>query len=457
MLPGEVLSLEMDTVMMSRLLTAMTLGFHIIFATIGVGVPLMISAAELTGIRKKDPHYQMLARRWSRGFIITVAVGVVTGTAIGLQLSLVWPGFMQVAGNVISLPLFMEVFAFFFEAIFLGIYLYTWDRFKKPIIHWLLSLPIVIGAGASAVFITTVNAFMNTPEGFSIENGTFAAVNPLSAMLNPAAPSKVFHVLTTAYATCAAILAAITAFMILKKKATDYHKKALTLTVTATFVFAVLTGISGDTSAKFLAAHQPEKLAAAEWHFETEEGADLILFGWLNDANEVIGEIRLPKFLSFLAHGDFNAEVTGLEETPANERPPLWIHYMFDLMVTIGMFLIGVSFLYLVFRKIKKRNELNKGLLSLIVLGGPLAMLSIEFGWIYAEEGRQPWIIRGFMTVEEAATTSPHIDLMFFLFLALYILLGTLCIITLRKLFRNNPVEVELEKEYPEIKKGDEE
>lgn len=448
--------MEFDTVIMSRLITAMTLGFHIIFATIGVGVPLMISIAEFVGIKKKDPIYQMMARRWARGFVITVAVGVVTGTAIGLQLSLVWPNFMQVAGNVISLPLFMEVFAFFFEAIFLGIYLYTWDRFKKPIIHWLLSIPIVIGGGFSAVFITTVNAFMNTPEGFTTENGQFTAINPIAAMLNPATPSKVFHVLSSAYLTCAALLAAIAAFMILKKKASAYHQKALKLTVTIMFIFAAANLLTGDTSAKFLAEHQPEKLAAAEWHFETEEGADLIVFGWLNDSHEVIGEIRIPKFLSFLAHGDFNAEVTGLEETPKDERPPLWIHYMFDLMVVIGMFLLGISFLYLVFYKVKNWNEHNQWVLWPILLSGPLAFLAIEFGWIYAEEGRQPWIIRGYMTVEEAATNSPYIGLMFFMFLGLYIVLGTLCVATLRKLFRNNPVEEELEKQYPSIEKDDE-
>ncbi|GAA0446177.1 cytochrome ubiquinol oxidase subunit I [Lentibacillus halophilus] len=449
--------MELDTVLMSRLLTAMTLGFHIIFATLGVGIPLMISIAEFIGIKKNDPHYQLLARRWTRGFVITVAVGVVTGTAIGLQLSLIWPNFMQVAGNVISLPLFMEVFAFFFEAIFLGIYLYTWDRFTNPYIHWSFSLPIIIGGGFSAVFITTVNAFMNTPEGFTTENGTFAAVNPLAAMLNPATPTKVFHVLSSAYLTCAAILAAITAFMILKRKTTDYHKKALRLTMTMTFLFGLVTALAGDTSAKFLADHQSEKLAAAEWHFETSNNADLILFGWLNENNEPTGEMRIPGLLSFLAHGNFNAEVTGLEEVPTDKQPPLWIHYMFDLMVTIGFLLPGIALLYFILAMVKRWNEHNKGLLSLIFLSGPLAVLAIEFGWIYAEEGRQPWIIRGYMTVEEAVTSSSYVPHMFVLFFVLYVVLGTLCVVTLRKLFRNNPAEVELEKHYPTITKGDDE
>src|SRR5665647_2255411 len=146
-----------DPATLSRILTGLTLGFHIIYATIGVGVPLMIALAEWMGIRRKDNHYTLLARRWARGFVITVAVGVVTGTSIGLQLNLLWPSFMQIAGQAIALPLFMETFAFFFEAIFLGIYLYTWDRWKNPWIHFSISIPIIIGSTLSAFFITIVN------------------------------------------------------------------------------------------------------------------------------------------------------------------------------------------------------------------------------------------------------------------------------------------------------------
>ncbi|WP_018754035.1 cytochrome ubiquinol oxidase subunit I [Paenibacillus sanguinis] len=435
-----------DTVLWSRLLTGLTLTFHVIFATIGVGVPLMISIAEFVGIRKKDGHYKLMAKRWTRGFVISVAVGVVTGTAIALQLALVWPNFMQLAGNVIALPLFMEVFAFFFEAIFLGIYLYTWDRFRNPYIHWLLTLPVVAGASMSAFFITSVNGFMNQPDGFIMEAGHFAAVNPLQAMFNDATASKVFHVLASAYLTGAALLAGIAAFSILKKGPTEYAKKALKLMMSLVLLFSVLTAIAGDTSAKFLAAHQPEKLAAAEWHFETESGADLILLGWLNAEREIVGALRIPKALSFLAFGDFNAEVTGLDEFPPGEHPPLLVHYLFDLMAGIGFALLMVSAFYFLFVFWKKRNELNRWLLRAIVFSTPLAFLGVELGWFYAEVGRQPWIIRGYMRVEEAATTSPSVRILFFLFLLLYIVIGTICVIVLRRLFRNNPAEVELEK-----------
>lgn len=443
--------MELDSVMLSRMLTSMTLAFHIIFATIGVGVPVMIAIAEFIGIKRNDPYYLLLARRWARGFTITVAVGVVTGTAIGLQLSLLWPSFMEVAGQVIALPLFMETFAFFFEAIFLGIYLYTWDRFKNRMTHWILTIPVMIGSSASALFITTVNAFMNTPQGFELKEGKAVNIDPIAAMFNPATPSKVFHVLTTSYMTAAAVLAAIAAFAIIKGRRGEYERKALRLTIICTFIFSILTAVAGDISAKFLAEEQPEKLAAAEWHFETEEGADLILFGTLDENNEVKNEIRLPGFLSFLAGSSFDTKVIGLNEFPEDERPPLWVHYMFDLMVSIGFFVLGISGVYILMDKIKRFNELNKPLLWMITASGPLSMLAIEFGWIYAEVGRQPWILRGYMKVSEAATTGDGLGLTFILFALLYLVLGVLCVIVLIRMFKNTPAEAELEKRFPNL------
>ena len=378
-----------------------------------------------------------------------MAVGVVTGYSNRVQLSMLWPSFMQVAGQVIALPLFMETFAFFFEAIFLGIYLYTWDRFKNKWIHWFITIPVVIGSSASALFITIVNAFMNTPQGFELKNGKAINIDPIAAMLNPATPTKVLHVITTAYLTSALVLAAITAFAILRKKGSEYHHKALRLTMVAALIFSFGSALAGDLSAKFLAEFQPEKLAAAEWHFESEKNADLIVFGTLDENNEVHNEIRLPGFLSFLAGSSFDKEVIGLNETPEDERPPLIVHYLFDLMVSIGFFSIFISGLFIVFWKWKKGNEWNKPLLWGIVASGPLAMFAIEFGWIFAEVGRQPWILRGYMKVADAATKADGVGLTFALFVGLYILLGVLCVVVLIKMFKNKPAEAELEQRFP--------
>lgn len=438
-----------EAVFYSRVLTELTLSFHIIYATIGVGVPLMIMIAQWVGIKKNDEHYILLARRWARGFVITVAVGVVTGTAIGMQLSLLWPNFMELAGNVIALPLFLETFAFFFEAIFLGIYLYTWDRFENQKKHLLLLIPVAIGASASAVFITIVNAFMNAPRGFDVLNGELVNISPLIAMFNPAMPTKVAHVVVTAYMTAAFVLAAIAAFRLLKGSNHVYHKKALFLTMKVGLIFSIAAAIIGDFSGKYLAEYQPEKLAAAEWHFETEAYAPLILYGVLDDG-EVKYAIKVPYALSILAHSNPAAEVIGLDQFPEDEIPPLYIHYLFNIMVMIGGWMTVLSAAYWLGVQMRWKFIELKQIRWLIVLGGPLTILAIETGWWLAEVGRQPWILRGLMRVEDAATTSGHVDTMLVLFSGLYLVLGIGSIVVLTRMFRRNPVELELEDRHAE-------
>lgn len=436
--------LSYDPVLYSRILTGLTLGFHIIFATIGVGIPVMIAIAEWLGIRRKDPYYLLLARRWARGFVITVAVGVVTGTAIGIQLSLLWPSFMQIAGQAIALPLFMETFAFFFEAIFLGIYLYTWDRFRNPWIHFAFVVPVVIGSSASAFFITIVNAFMNTPQGFSLSGRTIINVDPIVAMFNPATPTKTAHVLSSAYMTSAFVLASVTAYALLKGRNHIYYKKALKLTMISALLFSVLTAFIGDLSGKFLAKYQPEKLAAAEWHFETMEKAPLILGGVLGPDNQVRYAIKIPYALSVLAHGNPNASVQGLNDFDPELLPPLRVHYFFDAMVVIGGLLIVLSLIY--WLSIRKRGQLAHHRLMLrgIVWAGPLAVLAIECGWMFTELGRQPWILRGYMKTAAGATTSDHVDIMLLLFSLLYILLAVSSISVLKKMFNRHTAEQEM-------------
>lgn len=428
----------------SRVLTELTLSFHIIYATIGVGVPLMIMIAQWIGIKKNDEHYILLARRWARGFVITVAVGVVTGTAIGLQLSLLWPNFMELAGNVIALPLFMETFAFFFEAIFLGIYLYTWDRFENQKKHLLLLVPVAIGASFSAVFITMVNAFMNAPQGFDLVDGKLVNVNPIIAMFNPAMPTKVAHVVVTAYMTSAFVLAAIAAYRLLRGSNHIYHKKALYLTMKLGLVFSIAAAIIGDFSGKFLAEYQPEKLAAAEWHLKTEEKAPLVLFGVLED-EDIKYALKIPFALSMLAHNHPTAEVIGLDQFPKDEIPPLYIHYLFDIMVFIGMWMTVLAGVY-IWGTHKKWSFIRaRWFRWLIVAGGPLTMIAIEVGWWLAEVGRQPWVLRGIMKTQEAATSSNQVDLMLILFAGLYVLLAIGSIVVLTRMFRKNPVEKEIE------------
>ncbi|UNB47952.1 cytochrome ubiquinol oxidase subunit I [Staphylococcus coagulans] len=440
----------MDAVDISRFLTGMTLAVHIIFATIGVGMPLFFAIAEFIGIKKKSDQHIALAQRWSKGYTITVAVGVVTGTIIGLQLSLLWPTFMRIGGHVIALPLFMETFAFFFEAIFLSIYLYTWNRFKNQWIHFLISIPVIIGGMFSALFITSVNSFMNTPAGMVFKDGRMVNVDPIEAMFNASFFVRSFHVVTTAVMTMAFILASIAAFKLLKNKVEkdrQYHQAALKMTMIAGLLFTMLSMLAGDLSAKFLHHEQPEKLAAYEWHFDTESNADLVLFGVLDESTqEVKGAIHIPGALSFLSDSHFDTKVKGLNDFPKDELPPLIVHYFFDLMVTFGIFCFVVSFAYVIAMWVKKLNPHHKVILCATLLTGPAAMLAIEFGWFLTELGRQPWIVRGFLKVQDAATDANGLVFVTMLFAILYFVLLFSATYVLVRMFKNKAAYEDVER-----------
>lgn len=442
----------MDSIEIARFLTAMTLAVHIIFATIGVGMPLMFAIAEFIGLKRNDYQYIALAKRWTKGYTITVAVGVVTGTIIGLQLSLLWPTFMQMGGHVIALPLFMETFAFFFEAIFLSIYLYTWDRFKNKWTHFLISLPVILGGSFSAFFITAVNSFMNTPAGFEMKHGKMVNVQPWAAMFNDSFIIRSFHVVATAYMTMAFVLASIAAYKLLKNKFsqdTAYHKKAPKLTMILGIVFTVGAMIAGDASAKFLHKEQPEKLAAYEWHFDTQSKANLVLFGSLDEKTEKVkGAIEIPGVLSFLADNNVNTKVKGLNDFPKELRPPMMVHYFFDLMVFMGVFCFIISGVFILTLLIKKlrRFTFSKAMVIGTILTGPASILAIEFGWFLTEQGRQPWLVRGYLKVADAATQAGGLALVTIMFALLYLVLLFTSAYVLIRMYRNNPAYKDVEK-----------
>src|SRR2546425_1917942 len=203
---------------------AMSLAFHIVFAAIGIGMPLLMAIAEGLHLRSREAIYLDLAQRWARGTAILFAVGAVSGTVLSFELGLLWPRFMEYAGGIIGMPFSLEGFAFFTEAIFLGIYLYGWDR-TPPLMHWISGI-IVAGSGMlSGVFVVTVNAWMNAPTGFEVTDGRVTSIDPIAAMLNPASLQQVIHMTLAAYVATGFIVAAVHAFFLLRDRRNVFHRR----------------------------------------------------------------------------------------------------------------------------------------------------------------------------------------------------------------------------------------
>ncbi len=425
----------MEDLLAARLQMAMSLAFHIIFASIGIAMPLLMVIAEGLWLKTKDETYLTLAKKWSKGTAIMFAVGAVSGTVLSFELGLLWPTFMAHAGPVIGMPFSLEGLAFFIEAIFLGIYLYGWERVPDKI-HWLSGMMVLLGGMCSGIFVVTANAWMNTPAGFTYENGEFTNIDPIAAMLNPSSFTQALHMTLAAFLAVGFAVAGIHAYFLRRDPDNPFHRKAFAIALSVGAVVSILQPISGDLSAKRLAKHQPIKLAAMEGQWETERGAPLRIGGIPDEEAEVTRyAIEIPNALSFLAHSDFNAEIMGLKDVPPENRPPVAIvHYAFQIMVACGlvMMVAGILGAWLTWKR--KGLPTNNWYLKFVTACTPLGFIAIEAGWTVTEVGRQPWVVYGYMRTADAVTPMPNLIVPFLCFTVLYIFLSIIVVILLRRI-----------------------
>jgi cytochrome d ubiquinol oxidase subunit I len=419
----------MDDLLAARSQMAMSLAFHIIFAVAGVTTPLMMCIAEWRWLRTRDETYLTLAKRWAKGTAILFAVGAVSGTVLSFELGLLWPEFMRWAGAIIGMPFSLEGFAFFTEAIFLGIYLYGWNR-VSPRAHLAAGALVALSGVASAVFVVTANAWMNTPVGFRLVDGKPIDIDPIAAMMNPAALGQTIHMVFAAYAAVGLAVAGIHAFLLLRDRRNIFHRHAMAIALAVGGVGAILQPVSGDLLGQMLARYQPVKLAAMEGQFKTEQGAPLRIGGMPDEKSATTPHaIEIPYGLSLLAFHDPYAVVKGLEDFPRDVWPPVAIvHVAFQVMVAAGTAMALVSLLgaYLAWRR--KSLPDSRWFLRSVVAVSPLGFIAIEAGWTVTEVGRQPWIIQGVMRTAQAVTPMPGLKIPFVTFTLVYIFLAAVVV-----------------------------
>lgn len=434
----------MDDLIAARLQMAVSLGFHIIYACIGMVMPFFMAVSHFRWLRTGDPVYKDLTIAWSRGVAIFFATGAVSGTVLSFELGLLWPEFMKHAGPIFGMPFSLEGTAFFIEAIALGFFLYGWNRLH-PWFHWFTGVVVGISGLASGILVVAANAWMNSPAGFDYVNGEYINIDPIKAMFNDAWFFQALHMTLAAFASTGFAVAGVHAVMLYKRRNTTFHLRAFRIAIAFGAVAAVLQPISGDFSAKDVARRQPAKLAAMEAHFHTEKAASLVIGGIPDEKNQKVDyAIRIPGMLSFLVHGNLHGEVKGLDAIPADQHPPVLItHIAFQVMVGMGVLMLALSILY--FISLKKKNWLDKKwYLLLFAAATPAGFIAVEAGWTVTEVGRQPWILHGIMKTSEALTPMPGIRYSFYIFTALYIFLSFLVLFLLRRQIRaasNPPAE----------------
>jgi cytochrome d ubiquinol oxidase subunit I len=419
---------------------AMSLAFHIVFAVAGIAMPVLMCLAEGRYLRTRDPVDLELAQRWMRGTAILFAVGAVSGTVLSFELGLLWPRFMELAGPIIGMPFSLEGFAFFLEAIFLGIYLYGWDR-VPPVAHWLAGWMVALCGALSGVFVVTANAWMNTPAGFAWSDGRPIDVDPIAAMLNPAAGAQCLHMAVAAYVAIGFAVAGIHAHALRRDRTNRFHRHALTLALVLGGTSALAMPLTGDFAAKVVARTQPVKLAAMEGQWETRTHAPLRIGGWPDEDRETTrGAIEIPGALSWLAFGDAGATVRGLSDVPREDRPPVAIvHVAFQVMVGCGSVLALLAIVAALLA-LRRRGLPDQPLfLRAVTWASPLGLVALEAGWTVTEVGRQPWVVTGFLRTKDAVTPMPGLVVPFLAFTLLYLFLAVVVLVLLRRQVFRSP------------------
>jgi cytochrome bd ubiquinol oxidase subunit I len=426
---------EQEHLLEARQMQALSFAVHIPLVCFGIAFPSMVLLVEWLYVRTGDEIYRTLAKRWSKVMIALFAVGVVTGTILSFEMGLLWPNFMATFGDVFGLAFGLEGFSFFLEAIFIAIYVYGWDRMSSRM-HLLCGIPVVIAGLTGSLFVISVNAWMNRPSGFRVEEGRAVDVEPWSALFgNGHLWPELSHMYFAGFIVAGFVVASVYAWGWLKGRRGRYERIALAVPLTIAALAAPVQLVMGDWIARRVTDDQPVKLAAFEGLGPTTKGAPFHILGWYEDGEVKYG-IEIPKLLSLLAKHDPNATIEGLEAVPADDRPPPinLIRFAFQTMVGIGTFLAALGVVHLLTWYRRRRFVESRWFLRAVVAAGPLSVVALIAGWVTTEVGRQPWVVYDVMRTEEAVTGAGGIPVGYATLVVVYLGLGAAVFWILRRL-----------------------
>jgi cytochrome bd ubiquinol oxidase subunit I len=427
---------QQDHLLQARQMQALSFAVHIPLVCFGIAFPLMVLVMEWMGHRTGDPLYLAIARRWSRIMVALFAVGVITGTILSFEMGLLWPNFTATFGGVFGLGFAIEGFSFFLEAIFIGIYIYGWDRLS-PRAHMLSAVPIVLTGFTGSLMVIAVNAWMNHPGGFRLVRGEAVDIHPVDALFgNTYLWHELVHMYLAGYIVTGFVVAGAYAVARLRGRWGRYERTALVVPLTIAALASPVQLLVGDWAARDVAESQPAKLAALEGLGRTEKGAPIHVLGWYQDGEVKFG-IGVPKMLSVLAFHDPNARVEGLDAVAPDERPPVnVVRICFQAMVGIGtlLALLGAIVLYL---RVRRRALPEWRLFYYgLAAAGPLSVVALICGWIVTEVGRQPWVVYRVMPTSQAVTAAGGIPVGYATLWIVYLAVGAGVVWILRRLAR---------------------
>jgi cytochrome d ubiquinol oxidase subunit I len=431
-----------DPVPWARSQMAFTLGFHIILVPLGVSWAVMTLIANYRAIKHDDKDALLLAQRWSKYMAVTFAVGAVTGTVLSFEFGLLWPKFMGQWGAAFGVPFAFEGIFFFTEAVFISIYIFGWRRLK-PWTHFWAGVPIAVAGIAGSVSVVAANAWMNAPEGVTLNSaGKVVDVDPIGVIFNSAMPLMAAHMVVAAYLVGGFLIASVYATGMLRGRRDRYHRLGFIIGFTVAAIATPVQMGVGDALARWVFVEQPGKFASIEMVPKTSSDVPEVLFGHLNPQEKVVGGVPIPGLASILSDPKTGKStvVKGLNTIPAEDQPTTSdvnvTHLAWDIMVGLGTLLFLSTLWWWASWIFRREMPRSRWFLRVAAASGVLSVVTLEAGWTVSEVGRQPWIVYQKMKVVDAATANTGIWITFVLVTVLYIGLGITTILVLRQMSR---------------------
>ncbi|PLP06983.1 cytochrome ubiquinol oxidase subunit I [Klebsiella pneumoniae] len=398
---------EFDAFHLARLQFAFTVSFHILFPAITIGLASYLVVLEGMWLRTRDNVWRSLYNFWLKIFAVNFGMGVVSGLVMSYQFGTNWSGFSQFAGSITGPLLLYEVLtAFFLEAGFLGVMLFGWNK-VPPALHFFTTCMVALGTLVSTFWILASNSWMQTPQGFIIENGHLIPQDWLAIIFNPSFPYRLFHMAIAAFLSSAMFVGASAAWHLLRGNDSPAIRKMLSMAMWMALLVAPIQAVVGDMHGLNTLEHQPAKIAAIEGHWENRPGeaTPLLLFGLPDMEQERTRYgLEIPALGSLILTHSLHKQVPALKDFPKEDRPysPA-VFWSFRIMVGMGVLMIalGICSAWLRYRR---RLYHSRPFQWFALCVGPAGLIALGAGWVPTERGPQPWVIYGLLRTRDAVS-----------------------------------------------------
>lgn len=434
----------MDALLLSRLQFAFTIGYHILFPTLTMGLALYLVYLEAQWLRCRDPLYQRASRFWTKIFALTFGMGVVTGVVLSYEIGTNWGPWSEATGNVVGPLMSFEVLtAFFLEAGFLGIMLFGHNRVGEGV-HFFATCMVFLGTMLSAFWILAANSWMQTPAGFELQEGVFVVTSWMEAIFNPSMPYRLAHMLCASFLTTTFVVIAVNAWWLRRGRHVVFARRSLKRALYTAALLAPLQVVLGDLHGLNTREYQPVKVAAMEAHWESQSGAPLHLFAMPDMASESNRyALSVPRLGSLILTHDPDGRVDGLRSVPPGDRPHVpTVFFAFRVMVGLGFLMLVLAW-WGAWRAWRRRLLESPRLLDALSYSAPVGFVAVIAGWIVTESGRQPWTVYGLLRTRDSvsAVSGGSVAFSLSLFVLVYAALLAVYLWFFLKLVRQGPPE----------------